>query len=231
MIYAIGDLHFDPIGNKPMDVFGEKWKNHKEKIINNWYEKVTDDDLVLLVGDISWGLRLEEALSDLVFIDNLPGKKIISKGNHDYWWSSRGKLEALNLKSTSFLSNNSFEFEDFSIIGTRGWISKDMSEYKKEDDKIYNRELVRLENSLKSANLDKKIIAMIHYPPYNQDFSANEFSDMLTNYNVQICVYGHLHAEGHKQVFNGEKNNVIYKCVSSDYVDFQLQEINIGKRN
>lgn len=231
MIYAIGDLHFDPIGDKPMDVFGKKWCNHKEKIIKSWNELVTEEDLVLLVGDISWGLKLEEAYKDLKIIDELPGTKIISKGNHDYWWSSLNKLDSMGLKKTKFLFNNSFNFENYAIVGTRGWISRDMSEFKKDDEKIYKRELVRLENSIKTADKSKKLLAMIHYPPYNQDFSENEFSDLLSQNNVEFCIYGHLHAEGHQQVFNGVKSGVTYKCVSSDYVDFKLQEIVDGKRN
>lgn len=231
MIYGIGDLHFDPIGEKPMDVFGEKWINHKEKIIESWKSKVKDDDMVLLPGDISWGLKLSESVLDLELIDSLPGYKIISKGNHDYWWSSISKLDELKLKRTKFLYNNSHTFEDYAIVGTRGWISKDMSEFKKADEKIYNREVIRLENSIKAAEKGKKLIAMIHYPPYNQDFSANEFSNLLTKSGVEICIYGHLHAEGHRQVFEGIKNEVLYKCVSSDYIDFKLQEIIDGKGN
>lgn len=231
MIYAIGDLHFDPIGDKPMDIFGKKWINHKEKILESWKSKVTDDDLVLLVGDISWGLKLEDAYKDLKLIDELPGYKIISKGNHDYWWSSLNKLDGLKLEKTKFLFNNSYTFGDYAIVGTRGWISRDMSEFKKDDEKIYSREVIRLENSIKVAEKGKKLIAMIHYPPYNQDFTVNEFSNLLTENNVEICIYGHLHAEGHKQVFNGVKNDVLYKCVSSDYVDFKIQEIVDGKGN
>ncbi|WP_455257230.1 metallophosphoesterase, partial [Peptoniphilus asaccharolyticus] len=193
--------------------------------------KVKEDDLVLLPGDISWGLRLSESVIDLKLTDELPGYKIISKGNHDYWWSSINKLNELELKKTKFLYNNAQTFGDYAIVGTRGWISKDMSEFKKPDEKIYNREVIRLENSIKAAEKGKKLIAMIHYPPYNQDFTANEFSDLLTASGVEICIYGHLHAEGHKQVFEGMKNDVLYKCVSSDYINFELQEIVDGKRN
>lgn len=224
MIYAIGDLHFDFSKEKPMDIFGLNWENHEEKIIDNWKKTVKEDDLVLLPGDISWGLKLEDARLDLERIDNLPGIKIISKGNHDYWWSSMNKMEFLNLKKTKFLHNNSYEYGDYSIVGTRGWAARDSFEFSENDEKIYMREVGRLKNSLDTAK-NKKIIAMLHYPPFNQDLTPNEFSKTLSEYGVEKCVYGHLHGKGHKFKFEGEFLGVEYIFVASDYLDFDLKLI------
>ncbi|WBW49675.1 metallophosphoesterase [Peptoniphilus equinus] len=224
MIYAIGDLHFDPYGDKPMDVFGPTWANHKARIIEDWKAKVTDDDVVLVAGDISWALKLDEALADLKTLDTLPGTKALIRGNHDYWWSSLAKMNDLKCRSLVFIQNNAYTFGDVSIVGTRGWISRDMSEFTADDEKIYKRELIRLENSLKAARAER-IIAMIHYPPYNMDFSNNDFSELLAAYHVDTVVYGHLHAEGHRQISEVPRLGVNYQCVSADYVDFKLQEV------
>jgi len=221
MIYAIGDLHFDYSKEKPMDVFGENWIKHEEKIIKNWKDKVNDNDLVLLPGDISWALKLNQAIDDLKRIEKLPGKKIISKGNHDYWWSSLNKMNNLGLKTIDFVFNNSFEYKDYSICGTRGWASRDSFEFSENDEKIYMREVLRLENSLKTCK-NKNIIAMIHYPPFNQDFKPNEFSELLSNYGVKKCVYGHLHGQGHRFRFEGEMLGVEYQFVASDFLNFDL---------
>lgn len=224
MIYAIGDLHFDYSKEKPMDVFGENWINHEEKIIKNWKDKVKEEDLVLLPGDISWALKLKDSIGDLTRIENLPGKKIISKGNHDYWWSSLNKMNNLGFKTIEFLFNNSFEYNDYSICGTRGWASRDSFEFNENDEKIYLREVIRLENSLKGAK-NKNIIAMIHYPPFNQDFKPNEFSEMLADYGVKKCLYGHLHGQGHKYRFQGEMLGVDYQFVASDFLNFDLDVV------
>lgn len=224
MIYAIGDLHFDFSKEKPMDIFGVNWEKHEEKIISNWKNKVKEEDLVLLPGDISWGLKLNDAKPDLEKIDALPGIKLISKGNHDYWWSSMSKMEDLNLIKTKFIHNNSFEYKDYSIIGTRGWAARDSFEFSESDEKIYIREVNRLQNSLETAK-NKKIIAMLHYPPFNQDFTPNEFSKMLSDYGVEKCVYGHLHGNGHKYKLEGKFLGVKYIFVASDYLNFDLKLI------
>lgn len=225
MIWALGDLHFDPIGDKPMDIFGENWIEHEEQIVSYWKEVVKEEDIVLLPGDISWGLKLDEAAIDLEKIDALPGKKIISKGNHDYWWGSLSKMDSLGFESISFLNNNSYLYNDIAISGTRGWMPKDSSGFAENDEKIYLREVNRLKNSLESNKDASRKIAMIHYPPFNQDFSVNEFSKLLSEYKVDLCIYGHLHAEGHKYIVEGNIDGVEYKCVSSDYVDFKLQRL------
>ncbi|WP_138159139.1 metallophosphoesterase [Peptoniphilus catoniae] len=227
MIWAIGDLHFDFRGEKPMDIFGDNWINHSEKIISDWKEKVSDEDLVLLVGDTSWALKFTDSFVDLRIIDNLPGKKIISKGNHDYWWTSLSKMREAGFKSIEFLHNNNYVYRDVGIFGSRGWYSTDTPGFNDQDEKIYNREILRLKNSFSGLENCKKKIAMIHYPPFMQNKEPNDFSVFCSERGVNLCLYGHLHGEGHKFIIEGKINKVDYKCVASDYVDFKLQEINI----
>lgn len=226
MIFAIGDLHFDNTGEKPMDIFGHNWLKHEEKIINNWKKIVGEKDLVLLVGDTSWGLKLEDAYEDLLKIENLPGEKIMIKGNHDYWWDSLNKLNNLGLKTIKFIQNNSFIYDNIAIIGTRGWSSIDNNEWGKQDEKIFKRELNRLRLSLESVKqkVEKKIV-IIHYPPFNINMTTNEFVDIMNEFDVDICIYGHLHAEGHKYAFNGRVKGIEFQCVSSDYIDFIPKKI------
>lgn len=155
MIYAIGDLHLDFSKEKSMDVFGEKWEDYESKIFENWKELVKDEDLVLLPGDISWALKLKEAVIDLERIDQLPGNKLIVKGNHDFWWQGPKKLKELGLESINFIQNNSFIYDErVAIAGTRGWMSRDWEEFTEHDEKIFNRELNRLDLSLSSINRD-----------------------------------------------------------------------------
>lgn len=226
MIYGIGDLHLDYSKGKPMDIFGEQWIEHEEKIFANWKELIKDEDLVLLPGDISWALKLEEAYYDLNRIDQLPGYKIISKGNHDYWWQGLKKMNELNLKTISFVQNNSYIYNNIGIGGSRGWISKDTEGFDSKDEKIFNRELNRLELSLSSISdkVDTKII-MLHYPPFNMDKKPNEFVDIMEEYGVDICIYGHLHSEGHKLIVENIVNGVQFYCVSSDYINFAPKKL------
>ncbi len=226
MIFAIGDLHFDSSGEKPMDVFGDIWLNHQERIIENWYSTIGEDDLVLLAGDISWALKIDEAYEDLLRIDKLPGRKIIIKGNHDYWWSSLKKLNNLGLKTIDFIQNNSFVYKDAGIAGTRGWSYIDVEVIDPQNEKIFNRELNRLKLSLESLdeNLKKKIV-MLHYPPFNLDSSPNEFVEIMKEYKIDICIYGHLHAEGHRYIVEGTIEGIEFHCVSSDYINFIPKKI------
>lgn len=225
MIFGIADLHFDSIGDKSMDIFGENWIDHENKIINNWINIVKDDDLVLLPGDISWGLKLEDAYGDLIKIENLPGRKIILKGNHDYWWQSLSKINNLGLKTIDFLQNNSFIYENIAIVGTRGWFSIDENS-DSHHKKIFARELNRLRLSLDSIKESPgKIIALLHYPPFNSNMESNEFVDIMKEYGVHTCLYGHLHAEGHRYVVEGDRDGIEFHCISSDYIDFIPKEI------
>ncbi|GFN34560.1 metallophosphoesterase [Tepidimicrobium xylanilyticum] len=230
MIYGIGDLHLDHTKAKPMNIFGENWVNHDEKIYKSWEKMIKDDDLVLLPGDISWALKLSEAYHDLKMIDDLPGYKVITKGNHDYWWTGPKKLKELNLKTITFIQNNSFVYNNIGIGGTRGWISEDYEGFSSQDRKIFNRELNRLELSLSSIvdKVDFKI-AMLHYPPFNMDKSPNEFVDLMVNYKVDICIYGHLHAEGHRFAVEGNILGIQFYCVSSDFIDFKPKKIFNGR--
>jgi predicted phosphohydrolase len=226
-IFAIADLHFDFKKEKPMDVFGDNWEKHEEKIIENWKYTVGEDDLVLIPGDVSWALRLDDALEDLLKIENLPGIKIIGKGNHDYWWSTSTKLDKLGFKTIKFLKNNFYKFDDIIVCGTRGWDT--MEEHSKEvsNEKIFLREMNRLKISIESAKKNKGIIiVMLHYPPFNSDGLPNEFFNITKNYNAEICIYGHLHGvEGHKNVREGCIDDIMVHCVSSDYMDFRLKRI------
>ncbi|WP_416198236.1 MAG: Metallophos domain-containing protein [Sporanaerobacter sp.] len=226
MIFGIGDLHLDYSQQKPMDVFGEKWINHEEKIFNNWKLKVEDEDLVLIPGDISWALKLDEAYYDLKRIDELPGKKIITKGNHDYWWESKKKMNSFNFNSIFFIQNDSYIYKNVAVAGCRGWIAKDSEGFSSHDEKMYNRELGRLENSLNSIkkSTEKKIV-MIHYPPFNEDASPNEFIYLMKENAVDICIYGHLHSEGLKYVVEGNIEGIQFICVSSDYINFSPKEL------
>lgn len=226
MIYGIGDLHLDYSKQKSMDIFGENWMNHEQKIFDNWNKIIKDEDLVLLPGDISWALKLDEAYNDLIRVDNLPGHKIITKGNHDFWWQGPKKLRELNFKTITFLQNNSFLYNKVGIGGTRGWMSKDWEDFTPKDEKIFARELNRLNMSL--SDIDKSaetIIAMLHYPPFNTDFTPNEFVDLMSSHGVDICIYGHLHAEGHRYVVEDEIKGIKFYCLSSDFIDFNPKKI------
>ena len=212
MIYIIGDLHIGFSANKPMNIFGENWENHDEKIKQNWLNKVKEEDTVLLPGDFSWAMDLEEAKPDFEFLNSLPGRKILLKGNHDYWWTTIKKmndfLKSNNFNNIYFLFNNSFFVENKVIVGTRGWIT---SNYNSEDDyKILKREYIRLENSIKDAISNfgdyKELIAIMHYPPfYKEDVDEEiDFIKILKKYEIKKCYYGHLHGESFKEAKEGK---------------------------
>ena len=231
-IYVIGDLHLSFSSDKPMNIFGENWENHYKKIKENWIKKVKSTDTVVLPGDFSWATYLEESEKDFEFLDNLSGKKILLKGNHDYWWTTVTKmkkfLEERNLKNIDFLYNNSFLIENKIIVGTRGWVTNPNS---KENYKILKREndrlKISLESGIKSFGEDKEIIAFLHYPPFYKDVVPEEidFKRTLENYKVKKCFYGHLHSDSHKEAIEGKLNGVEYYLVSSDYLKFDLLEI------
>lgn len=225
--YAIADLHLDHKNEKPMDIFGDNWENHEEKIFENWEKTVGKDDLVLIPGDISWALKLDDALGDLLKLEKLPGMKVIGKGNHDYWWSTASKLEGLGLKTIKFLKNNYYRYNDFVVCGTRGWDTTENHDSEVDNEKIFLRELNRFKISLQSAKKEKgKKIIMLHYPPFNKDGLPNEFFSLMKNYDADICIYGHLHGEeGYKNVKEGLIDKIMVHCVSSDYMNFKLKRI------
>ncbi|MBE6048166.1 MAG: serine/threonine protein phosphatase [Clostridium sp.] len=220
-LYAISDLHLAFNNNKPMDIFGEKWSNHDVKIKTNWLSKINEDDMILIAGDISWAMREDESMMDLQWIEDLPGKKIISKGNHDYWWNSITKLNS-KFKNTKFLQNNYYVYKDYAICGSRGWICPGSDKFTQKDEKIYLRELIRLRLSLDSAKKAgfNKIIVMIHYPPTNEKFEQSDIVKLLKEYNVEKVVYGHLHGAALRRVLNGVNDGIEYIMTSGDYIDF-----------
>ena len=221
-LYAISDLHLALSTDKPMDIFGQHWSKHDEKIKENWLNKVTEEDTILIAGDISWSMKHDESKQDLDWIDALPGKKIISKGNHDYWWTSISKLNGM-YENTKFVQNNFYTYKDWAICGTRGWICKGADKFTTKDEKIYAREQIRLRLSLeeaKKAGYDK-IVCMLHYPPTNEKFEDSGFTDLMEEFEVQKVIYGHLHGAGlGDRVFEGERNGIEYILTSCDYINF-----------
>jgi len=227
-LYAISDLHLSLSIDKPMDVFGSKWQYYMDRIRTNWMQEVKEEDYILMPGDISWATYLEQSYKDFEYINNLPGIKIISKGNHDYWWSTASKLNQYmknnNFNNIIFLHNNCICYKDIVICGTRGWNCPGDENFTQQDQKIYLRELQRLELSLRQSMQyeHKAIIVALHYPPVNKNKDMNSgFVELLKKYKVSICVYGHLHGELHKNVLEGEYEEIRYYLVSCDYLNFK----------
>lgn len=220
-LYAISDLHLALSGDKPMDIFGSHWSRHDEKIKENWLSKIKDEDTVLIAGDISWAMKSGESEEDLKWIENLPGRKIISKGNHDYWWGSISKLNSM-FEKTKFLQNNFYEYGEYAICGTRGWVCEGTDRFTEHDKKIYSREAIRLKLSLDEAKKNgfSKFIVMLHYPPTNEKFMDSNFTKICEEYNVETVIYGHLHGKCLNRVLEGERNGVNYIMTSADYLDF-----------
>lgn len=250
-VYTIGDLHLSFHESKPMDIFGENWRGHEEKIKKDWIEKVTEKDLVILPGDFSWSTYLKDTYEDFSYLHSLPGKKLLLKGNHDYWWttlkSMREFVKENGFDDIDFLYNTAYEFENSIIAGTRGW-----SQSQEEDnEKMIQREQLRLELSLKEANkllnkdclseeeiVDKKeIIVFMHYPPITNSqieectktdkkiCEVNTFVKLMKEYNVKTCYYGHLHGISIKEAVEGEHDGIEFKLVSADGLDFKLLRI------
>lgn len=228
-IYVIGDLHLSFSTNKPMDIFGRNWQNYEEKIKKDWLLKVKPEDTVILPGDFSWAMYLDETEKDFEFINNLPGKKILLKGNHDYWWttltSMRKYIKEENFENIDFLYNNSYEIENKIIAGTKGW---NISE-EQEDIRLTKREVARLELSIKSGiekyGNDKEIIVFMHYPPLTKTNIDTDYTRLMKKYGIKRCYYGHLHANSIKDAVEGNVDGIEYKLVSSDGLDFKLLEI------
>lgn len=220
-LYAISDLHLAFTTDKPMDIFGEKWLKHDEKIKQNWIDKITEEDTVLIAGDISWSMRSSESKADLDWINDLPGRKIISKGNHDFWWGGISKLNNM-YENTKFLQNNFYTYEDYAICGTRGWTSPDSDKFTQHDRKIYDRELIRLRLSLDMAKNAgySKFIVMVHYPPTNENYDETEFTKVFKEYGVEKVIYGHLHGPSNFKIKNDTVDGVEYINTSSDFINF-----------
>lgn len=226
-LYAIGDLHFSSLVNKPMNIFGDNWNNHEKKIINDWKEKVNNEDTVLILGDTSWANNLKEAIPDLDIINNLPGKKIFIKGNHDYWWTTVTNLNK-KYEDMNFLQTNFYTYEDYAICGGRGWICPNDFKFDKDDEKIYVREEHRIRLSISEAKKNgfEKIIVISHYPPTNDALEESLFTKLYEEFNVKKVIYGHLHGkESFKMGLKGIRNDIEYILASCDYTDFKLVKI------
>ncbi len=222
-IFAISDLHLSNSCDKPMDIFGGHWEGYTEKIIENWKSKVSTDDIVLVAGDISWAMKLEEAEADLAWIDKLPGRKIIIKGNHEYWWKSISAVREILPESIMAIQNDALKIGDYIFCGTRGWtVPEKDKELEAEDLKIYKREVERLKLTLMSAKVlkgetDAKIIAMMHFPPYNTDKEESEFTRLFEEYGVEKVVFGHLHGYVNCDLISNI-NGVTYYFTSCDHI-------------
>lgn len=233
-IYAISDLHLSFGEDKPMDIFGDNWENHAEKIKEDWLNKVTEEDTILLPGDFSWAMKLEDTKKDFEYLVNLPGKKILLKGNHDYWWTTLAKMKEFLDKNhfgdIYFLYNNSYLVEETIIAGTRGWALNDTEN----SCKILKRENARLKLSIdegiqKYGN-DKEIIICMHYPPICKDnlktgYIKSEFIEMMKQYKVKKCFYGHLHGSSHKDAVEGIIDGIDFQLISCDYTNFKLIKV------
>lgn len=232
-VYGISDLHFSFGTNKPMNVFGRIWDRYEEKIKKNWISKVKAKDTVIIPGDISWGIDLNEALEDFKYIDRLPGKKVFLRGNHDYYFSTKTKFENFlkenNLNTFEILHNNAFEVENYIICGTRGW-GKTEGNSADSDKRIIAREEgrlrisleqgVKLKNELLEKGIKKEILVAMHFPPF-----ISNFESIMKEYGVKKCIYGHLHGYGHAMIKEGIINGIEYKMVSCDYTGFNLVKL------
>ena len=242
-IYTIGDLHLSFHESKPMDIFGDNWKGHEQKIKKDWIEKVTEKDLVIIPGDFSWCTYLKDTYEDFSYLHSLPGKKLLLKGNHDYWWttlkSMREYLKENGFDDIDFLYNTAYKFENYVFAGTRGW-SQSQEEA---SEKMLQREALRLEISLKEAskllNKDclREIIVFMHYPPITNSqieecakmgkeiCEVNNFVKIMKEYNIKRCYYGHLHGISIKEAVEGKYDGIEFKLVSADGLDFKLLRI------
>ncbi|MBE6952235.1 MAG: serine/threonine protein phosphatase [Ruminococcaceae bacterium] len=224
-VFVIGDLHLSLAVNKPMDLFGGVWNGYVEKILAGWQAAVAPEDTVILAGDTSWGMSLEEALEDFKMVEALPGKKLLLKGNHDYFWTTvtgmRRFLAEQGLETLDFIHNTCCRIGDVAYCGTRGWFQENGSEIP--GGKVYNREVMRLKASLEEGKQTgaAELVAILHYPPLFQAFRSREMLDLLQAYGVKRCYYGHLHGKSLRYAFEGDFEGVSYRCISADRLNFQ----------
>lgn len=222
MLYTIGDLHLSFGADKPMDVFGREWEGHAEKL-RAGFSRLTAEDTCVICGDLTWGINMEACKNDFKFIDGLPGKKIILKGNHDFWWQTAAKTKAFfeqnGIKTIEVLHNNCFFYnKNVAICGTRGWSCTE--EGKTHDRKMVRREAMRLEASLKAAGDAEEKLCFLHYPPLFGGARLDELIDVMKRYGVRRCWYGHLHGAGRALAFEGEMEGIEYRLISADHVGF-----------
>ncbi len=229
-IYVIADLHLSFSQDKPMSIFGENWEGHSKKIKTNWISKVKPEDTVVLPGDFSWAMYLKDTYKDFQYLDSLPGKKLLLKGNHDYWWTTltnmRNFLLENKFKNIDFIYNNSYLVENKILTGTRGWNLLDTEN----SSKMIKRESIRLqlaiEDGIKKYGDDKEIIVFMHYPPISNTNKKSEFLKILKQYDIKRCYYGHLHGNSHKDAINGDIGGINFSLISADYLNFKLLKIN-----
>ncbi len=220
-IFALGDPHLSLSTDKPMDIFGPNWDNHAARLEAAWRAAVQPEDAVLLPGDISWGMSLDEAKADLAFLAALPGTKVLLRGNHDYWWNSISKVRAALPGGMHAVQNDSLVLGGVAVLGTRGWVCPGSTLFDPAvDQKLYERELIRLELSLKSAQAGMPKLCMLHYPPFNERRQQSGFTELLEAYGVERAVYGHLHGKACRNAFEGIRNGVEYTLCSADHLEF-----------
>lgn len=225
-LYAIGDLHLCLGAPKPMDVFGGAWVGYMEKL-RAGLSVLRPEDTVVLMGDLSWALDMESARADFRWIGELPGRKIILKGNHDYWWSTAAKFYKFcrenELTDMYILNNNCYEYDCYAICGTRGW-NYEQTRSTPHDEKIFRRELIRLEASLKAAG-DREKLVFLHYPPRSRGYECPEILELLHRYGVRRCFYAHLHGPSHRLALEGQHDAVDYRLLAADFINFTPQKI------
>lgn len=231
-IYSISDLHLSTNTDKSMEVFGPSWFGYMDKIRERWLQTVKEEDTVIIGGDISWEMKLEDCVSDFEYLNSLPGRKILFKGNHDYWWETLSKMNAFaesnGFSTIEFCNNNAFLVEDTAICGSRWWIDPTCDDFKKEDEKISAHEFSRIESSLMSAYALNagNTVAVLHYPPFTESGYVNEgISALFKKYNVKKCIYGHLHGLGLSKAKEGVEDGVEYILTSADFLEFTPKEI------
>jgi hypothetical protein len=224
-IWAISDLHLSHASDKPMDVFGSHWIGHHHRMAESWDRLVDADDLVLVPGDNSWALKLDEAAQDLQWIHERPGTKMLLKGNHDYWWTGIGKVRAAMPSTLQGLQNDTLVWKNYRIAGARLWNQPGHKRFTEDDDKIYHREIERLKLSLNLATKQcekdgKELIVMVHYPPFRER-RPSVFTELIEATTTRTCIFGHLHGrQSHERTFQGEHNGVEYQLVACDYLNF-----------
>lgn len=221
-LYAIGDLHLCLGAPKPMDIFGGAWVGYMDKL-EEGLSIIRPEDTTVLLGDLSWALDLPGARKDFEWINGIPGRKIILKGNHDYWWSTAAKFTRFcqenHFDNLHLLNNNCFFYDEWAICGTRGWFFEE-ERSGQHDEKVFRRELIRLETSLKAAGDAQKLV-FLHYPPRYKGYECREILELLERYQVRRCFYGHLHGGSHKLALEGQWDGVEFRLVSADYRNFR----------
>ncbi len=221
-LYALGDLHLSFGTDKPMDVFGGRWEGYVDKL-KDGLSVMTEEDTLVIPGDLSWALGLDEAEADFRFLNSIPGRKLLVKGNHDYWWNTASKFRAFcsshGFENIELLHNNCHWYADTALCGTRGWFFEE-EKGGEHDEKVFLRELGRLETSLKAAG-DAEKLCFLHYPPRYKGYICHEIIDLMKKYGVTKCIFGHLHGDSHKLALEGNSEGIDYQLVAADYVQFR----------